>query len=99
MNGLDSSPRSETRREMALVAKRISTESWSDAVRRIGGSKGVARECLAAFEARKAAGCKEYEAAYLALEEFGCLAEVDLPGDPQQPLNQAESDQIEPPGS
>jgi hypothetical protein len=99
MIGAKSSQASETRREMALVAKRISTESWSDAVRRIGGSKGLARECLAAFETRKAAGFKEHEAAYLALEEFGCLDEVDLPGDPQQPLNQAESDQIEPPGS
>jgi hypothetical protein len=84
---------------MALVAKRISTESWRDAVRRIGARKQLEEECLAAFETRKAAGHKEYEAAYLALEEFGCLDAVDLPGDPQQPLNQAESDQIEPPGS
>jgi hypothetical protein len=84
---------------MALVAKRISTESWSEALARIASDKQIERECLAAFETRKAAGYKDYEAAYLALEEFGCLDYVNLPGDPQQPLNQAESDQIEPPGS
>jgi hypothetical protein len=84
---------------MALVAKKNVDESWADAVIRATSAKGCADRGLAAFEARRASGYKEYEAAYLALQECDCLAAVDLPGDPQQPLNEAESDQIEPPGS
>ena len=84
---------------MALVAKKNVDESWTDAVIRLASAKGCADRGLAAFEARKASGYKEYEAAYLALQECGCLHVVDLPGDPQQPPLEAESDQIEPPGS
>lgn len=84
---------------MALVAKRNVDESWADAVARLASSKDQSAPCLAAFETRLSAGYKEYEAAYLALQEFDCLDHVDLPGDPQQPLSEAESDQIEPPGS
>ena len=84
---------------MARVAKRKVDESWADAVARLAASKGMTAVCVAAFDTRVSAGCKEYEAAYLALRDFDCLHRVDLPGDPQQPLNDAESDQIEPPGS
>jgi hypothetical protein len=84
---------------MALVAKRNVDESWADAVARAASSKGRAAACVATFEARISAGYKDYEAAYLAIQEFDCLDFVDLPGDPQQPLSEAESDQIEPPGS
>ncbi len=84
---------------MALVASKIVDEPWREAVRRRGAVKGLEDECLASFDTRCAAGTKEFEAAYLALQEFGCLEEVDLPGDPQQPPGEAESDQIEPPGS
>lgn len=84
---------------MALVAKRNVDESWADAVARLASSKNRVAACIDAFEARVSAGYKEYEAAYLALQEFECLHRVDLPGDPQQPLSEAESDQIEPPGS
>lgn len=84
---------------MALVAKKNVDESWTDAVIRATSANGCADQGLAAFEARKASGYKEYEAAYLALQECGCLDTVNLPGDPQQPLIEAESDQIEPPGS
>jgi hypothetical protein len=84
---------------MALVARKNVDESWADAVTRAAAAKGCADQGLMAFEARKAAGYKEYEAAYLALQECNCLDVVDLPGDPQQPPIEAESDQIEPPGS
>jgi hypothetical protein len=84
---------------MALVAKKNVDESWAEAVIRATSPKGCADRGMAAFEARKAGGYKDYEAAYLALQECDCLDIVNLPGDPQQPLLEAESDQIEPPGS
>jgi len=84
---------------MALVAKKNVDESWADAIIRLTSANGSADQGLAAFEARKAAGYKEYEAAYLALQECDCLDVVNLPGDPQQLPIEAESDQIEPPGS
>lgn len=84
---------------MALVAKRNVEESWEDAIARMASPRGHATACLAIFETRVSSGFKEHEAAYLALQELECLQRVDLPGDPQQPLIEAESDQIEPPGS
>ncbi len=84
---------------MALVAKKNVDESWIDAVIRLASAKGCVDQGLAAFEARRASGYKEYEAAYLALKELDCLEIVNLPGDSQQTLNEAENDQIEPPGS
>lgn len=84
---------------MALAARRIGLENWREAVARRGARQGRERECLAAYDARLAEGARDFEAAYLALEACGCLDTVDLPGDPAQPQNLAERDQIEPPGS
>ena len=67
---------------MALVAKRVMTETWRDAVRRVGARAGLEAECLAAFEAAQAIGAPEHEAAYRALAERGLLELVELPGDP-----------------
>ncbi|MCG6121141.1 MAG: hypothetical protein MEP57_00315 [Microvirga sp.] len=74
-------------------------ETWREAVSRRGAAHGCGPECLAAYDSRLAEGAHDFEAAYLALEAFGCLDEVDLPGDPAQSQILAERDQIEPPGS
>ncbi|TVR06953.1 MAG: hypothetical protein EA385_14265 [Salinarimonadaceae bacterium] len=66
---------------------------------RRGAQNGCAQECLAAFDSRIAEGASDFEAAYLALEAYGGLEVIDLPGDPSQPQILAERDQIEPPGS
>jgi hypothetical protein len=41
----------------------------------------------------------EHVAAYRTLDAHGCLDRVTLPGDSQKQPEQAENDQIEPPGS
>jgi len=84
---------------MARVARKLGLESWRDAVARRGGEAGCAEACLEAFEAYRIAGDSEFIAAYRAMEKFDCLDRVSLPGDPEQPLDEAENDQIEPPGS
>jgi hypothetical protein len=84
---------------MARVARKLGLEGWRDAVARRGGEVGCARDCLEAFEAYREAGDSEFIAAYRALEKYDCLDLVSLPGDPEQPLDEAENDQIEPPGS
>ncbi len=67
---------------MALVAKRVMTETWRDALRRVGARAGLEAECLAAFDAARAAGAPEHEAAHRVLAERGLLEWVELPGDP-----------------
>lgn len=65
---------------MALVAKRMMTETWPDALRRVAPER--AEECVAAYELARAAGRPEHEAAFRALAERGLLEHVELPGDP-----------------
>lgn len=84
---------------MARVARKVGLESWRDAVARHAATANRVAECLAAFDTACADGAPEHVAAYRALEAHGCLARVILPGDSQQEPDQAESDQIEPPGS
>ncbi|MGY6569131.1 MAG: hypothetical protein ACXIVE_09065 [Salinarimonas sp.] len=84
---------------MARVARKLGLETWRDAVARRGGKTGAARACLEAFDAYREAGESDFIAAYRALEDHDCLDHVILPGDPEQPLDEAENDQIEPPGS
>lgn len=80
---------------MALVAKRKVTETWRDAVTRRAAAFGVEAACIGVFDSARADGQAEHEAAFAALKAYGCLFEVDLPGDPAR----AEEDQIEPKGS
>ncbi len=84
---------------MARVARKIGLESWRDAVARHAAAVDRVTECLAAFDSAFADGAPEHVAAYRALEAHGCLARVILPGDSQTEPEQAQSDQIEPPGS
>ncbi len=67
---------------MALVAKRLMTETWPDALRRVAARAGREEECLAAYAAAVESGVPEHEAAYRALADRGLLEHVDLPGDP-----------------
>jgi hypothetical protein len=67
---------------MALVAKRIMTETWRDALRRVSARAGLEAECLSAFDAARREGTPEHEAAHRALAERGLLEQVELPGDP-----------------
>ena len=84
---------------MALVVRKIGTETWREAVARRASASDLADICLAAFDAACAAGMPEHIAAYRALDSQGCLDRVMLPGDSQKEPDKAESDQIEPPGS
>ncbi|KAA2237738.1 hypothetical protein [Salinarimonas soli] len=71
---------------MALVAKRIMTETWREALRRVGARAGREADCLAAYDAARREGTPEHEAAYRTLKERGLLEHVDLPGDPSGAL-------------
>ncbi len=84
---------------MALVARKVGLESWREAVARRAAMADRVNACLAAFDEACAAGVPEHVAAYHTLDAHGCLDRVILPGDSQQQPEQAENDQIEPPGS
>jgi hypothetical protein len=74
---------------MALVAKRRLTETWREALARLGGVRAAA--LLVAFEAGQARGLEEHAAAYRALEGAGLLERVVLPGDPADRARQSET--------
>jgi len=84
---------------MALVARRVGLESWREAVARRAAMVDRGSACLAAFDEACAAGVPEHIAAYRTLDAHGCLDRVNIPGDSQKQPEQAENDQIEPPGS
>ena len=85
---------------MARVARKLGLESWRDAVARRGGEAGCAEACLEAFEAYRIAGDSEFIASLsrdgeIRLSRSGFAS----PATRKQPLDEAENDQIEPPGS
>ncbi len=61
---------------MPIVAKRKLTETWREAVARRARECGREEACLQAFDARRAAGAPEAEAAYRSLAEADCLSDV-----------------------
>ena len=66
---------------MALIAKRKVGTGWREAVAARATAEGVTDACLADYDARVAGGAGATDAAYRALQAFGLLWEIDLPGD------------------
>ena len=64
------------------------TETWRDALRRVGALAGREAECLDAFDRARAGGAPEHEAAHRVLAEHGLLEAVELPGDPSSKVHQ-----------
>ncbi len=70
---------------MALVAKRMMTETWREALARVAERAGCRAACLAAFDDARAAGAPDHAAAFGVLKERGLLERVELPGEPRDP--------------
>lgn len=65
-----------------FVARRKVGETWREAVASRGDALGLRTDCLSAFDAHLAAGKKDFEAAFLALQDQQCLWLIQGPEHP-----------------